>query len=266
MAGIVLNGDTSGSLTLAVPAVAGTNTLTLPATTGNIVTQADIESLDFSATSLTSGTIPDARFPATLPATSGTNLTALNATQLTSGTIPDARFPATLPATTALPAGSIIQVVSKTIATQGSQTIGTTDTQIGTGTDFDLSITPKGAGSKFVVSARWFGEVASAWNIVFNIQRDGVRINTDGATASNILGLTIPSHSYSAATTNDDSTPEIMHLQTIDSTGSTAGSAITYTLVASTQTNRTMWTNRTFTTGASRELGVSELAIMEVAQ
>ncbi len=240
MAGIVLNGDTSGSLTLAVPAVAGTNTLTLPASTGNIVTQADIESLNFSATSLTSGTIPDARFPATLPAISGASLTAL-------------------------PAGSIIQVVSKTIATQGSQTIGTTDTQIGTGTDFDLSITPKGAGSKFVVSARWFGEVSTAWNIVFNIQRDGVRINTDGATALNTLGLTMPAQSYGAAS-NDDSTPETMTLQTIDSTGSTAGSAITYTLVASSTTNKTMWTNRCFTTGASREYGVSELAIMEVAQ
>jgi plastocyanin len=62
-----------------------------------------------NATELTSGTVPNARFPATLPATSGVNLTALNATQLTSGTIPDARFPATLPATsganlTALPA------------------------------------------------------------------------------------------------------------------------------------------------------------------
>ena len=50
-----------------------------------------------NATQLTSGTIPDARFPATLPASSGINLTALNATQLTSGTIPDAQFPATLP-------------------------------------------------------------------------------------------------------------------------------------------------------------------------
>jgi hypothetical protein len=45
-----------------------------------------------------SGTIPDARFPATLPALSGVNLTALNATNLGSGTVPDARFPATLPA------------------------------------------------------------------------------------------------------------------------------------------------------------------------
>jgi len=51
-----------------------------------------------NATELTSGTIPNARFPATLPAASGVNLTALNATELTSGTIPDARFPATLPA------------------------------------------------------------------------------------------------------------------------------------------------------------------------
>ena len=45
-----------------------------------------------NATELTSGTIPDARLPATLPAKSGVNLTALNATQLTSGTIPIARI------------------------------------------------------------------------------------------------------------------------------------------------------------------------------
>jgi len=51
-----------------------------------------------NATELTSGTIPDARLPATLPAKSGVNLTALNATNLGSGTVPDARFPATLPA------------------------------------------------------------------------------------------------------------------------------------------------------------------------
>jgi hypothetical protein len=60
-----------------------------------------------NATQLTSGTIPDARFPATLPAVSGANLTALpatlpaasgvnltalNATQLTSGTVPVLRL------------------------------------------------------------------------------------------------------------------------------------------------------------------------------
>jgi plastocyanin len=63
-----------------------------------------------NATQLTSGTVPDARFPATLPAVSGANLTALpatlpaasgvnltalNATQLTSGTVPIGRIGAT---------------------------------------------------------------------------------------------------------------------------------------------------------------------------
>jgi plastocyanin len=63
---------------------------TLPSASGANLTA-------LNATQLTSGTVPDARFPATLPAASGANLTALNATQLTSGTVPDARFPATLP-------------------------------------------------------------------------------------------------------------------------------------------------------------------------
>jgi plastocyanin len=88
-----------------------------------------------NATELTSGTIPDARFPATLPTSSGTNLTALNATQLTSGTVPDARFPATLPAVsgvnlTALPAtlpaasGVNLTALNATQLTSGTVPIG----------------------------------------------------------------------------------------------------------------------------------------------
>jgi hypothetical protein len=45
-----------------------------------------------SAGDLSSGTLPDARFPATLPALSGVNLTALNASNLGSGTVPLARL------------------------------------------------------------------------------------------------------------------------------------------------------------------------------
>ena len=45
-----------------------------------------------NATNLASGTIPNGRFPATLPATSGVNLTALNASEITSGTLPIARI------------------------------------------------------------------------------------------------------------------------------------------------------------------------------
>jgi hypothetical protein len=157
--------------------------------------------------------------------------------------------------------GHILQVVNKTISTQGSQTIGTTDTQIGTGTDFDITITPKGNGSKFIVTARWFGEAASGWNIVFNIHRDGVRINTGGAT-DNKTGLSMATQTYGAAA-DDNSTPEIMNLQTVDSTASTVDTPITYTLVAASNSARTMWTNRCFS--ATQEKGISELIVMEIA-
>jgi hypothetical protein len=37
MSSVIISGDTSGAITLAAPAVAGTNTITLPAGTGNLV-------------------------------------------------------------------------------------------------------------------------------------------------------------------------------------------------------------------------------------
>ena len=82
-----------------------------------------------SASNLTSGTVPDARFPATLPAASGANLTNLPAGNLT-GTVADARI-STLTAsklTGALPAidGSALTGVSSQKAdgcvTENSQT------------------------------------------------------------------------------------------------------------------------------------------------
>ena len=79
-----------------------------------------------NATELTSGTVPDARFPATLPAVSGANLTSLNATALASGTVPDARFPATLPA---------VSGVNLTNLNASSITSGTVPTaRLGSGT------------------------------------------------------------------------------------------------------------------------------------
>jgi hypothetical protein len=54
-----------------------------------------------SAADLSSGVLPDARFPATLPAVSGANLTNLNASNLASGTVPAARLDLTTYATKA---------------------------------------------------------------------------------------------------------------------------------------------------------------------
>lgn len=77
------------SLNITAPAVAGTDYLS-PGGSGASLTA-------LNASALASGTIPDARFPATLPAISGVNLTGLSATQLTTGTLPDARLSSNVP-------------------------------------------------------------------------------------------------------------------------------------------------------------------------
>jgi hypothetical protein len=53
---------------------------------------AAINTTSLNASNLTSGTVPNARFPSTLPAVSGASLTNLNASNLASGTVPDARI------------------------------------------------------------------------------------------------------------------------------------------------------------------------------
>ena len=123
----ILNSDLDGKGELLVGDGSG-NPTALPVGTDGYVLKADSNeptgvkwslatanaplNQSLNASNLTSGTIPDSVFPATLPAISGTNLTNLNASNLSSGTVPDARFPATLPAAsatnlTSIPAGQL---------------------------------------------------------------------------------------------------------------------------------------------------------------
>jgi plastocyanin len=157
-----------------------------------------------SATQLTSGTIPDARFPATLPAISGINLTSLNATNLASGTIPAARFPDTLPAIsgvnlTALPAtlpiasGANLTALNATQLTSGTVPVlrlgssGTRDattylrgdntwaTVSGGGTASDSFATIAVAGQSSVVAD-------SATDTLTLVAGTGITITTDAGT------------------------------------------------------------------------------------
>tara|TARA_B100002052_G_scaffold196729_1_gene179477 strand:- start:3752 stop:5542 length:1791 start_codon:yes stop_codon:yes gene_type:complete len=123
----ILNSDLDGKGELLVGDGSG-NPTALPVGTDGYVLKADSNeptgvkwslatanaplNQSLNASNLTSGTIPNSVFPATLPAISGTNLTNLNASNLSSGTVPDARFPATLPAAsatnlTSIPAGQL---------------------------------------------------------------------------------------------------------------------------------------------------------------
>jgi hypothetical protein len=95
---------------------------------GNIVANNGSNLTNLNADNLASGTVPDARFPATLPAANGSALTDLNATNLASGTVPDARFPATLPAANGsnLTALNATNIASGTLASDRLPTVPTT--------------------------------------------------------------------------------------------------------------------------------------------
>lgn len=154
-----------------------------------------------------------------------------------------------------LPSGSVVQVINTVYYTQTSFTTTTSD-QVVPG--LTLDITPKLSGSKFLIFVRIFVEVDGAWDVVFNVQRNGSRINTESGNYWD--GLTMPTQTYGAAT-NNDSTPEMVDICTLDITGSTAGQTITYRAVSSAGSSRTCMINRCF---GSDECGTSELIIMEI--
>jgi hypothetical protein len=86
--GTLFMNSTNGALS--VDAAAPTNSLTISST--GVIGGNGGSLTGLNASNLASGTVPDARFPATLPAASGANLTSLNAANISSGTVPTARL------------------------------------------------------------------------------------------------------------------------------------------------------------------------------
>lgn len=158
--------------------------------------------------------------------------------------------------------GNVLQVVSFLTSAQGSVSVTTADTALSP--DIVKTITPVADNSNFLIALRWAGEIANGgqWNTVLNIHRDGVRINAPNAL--NYGGLTMPALSYYSS--NDNSTPDTVHLTTLDTTGSTAGTPITYRLVMSANGTYTVWTNRCFGAPISgNEVFSTEMIITEIA-
>ena len=89
---------------------------------GNIVANNGSNLTNLNADNLSSGTVPDARFPATLPAANGSALTDLNASNLATGTVANARLDAELAAI-----GGLTSAADKGIQFTGSGTAGTFD-------------------------------------------------------------------------------------------------------------------------------------------
>jgi hypothetical protein len=94
-----------------------------------------------SAADLSSGTLPDGRFPATLPAISGVNLTNLNANNLASGTVPLGRL-----------SGITGSQLSATAAIANNQLANSTITVAGTTNQVNVSGSPVSLGGTVTLS------------------------------------------------------------------------------------------------------------------
>jgi hypothetical protein len=156
---ITLNNSITMAATKTLPAASLTGTL--PAISGASLTS-------LTAANLT-GTIADARFPATLPAASAANLTA----------VPAANITGTLPAIdgsnlTGVSGGKVLQVVSSTTSATPHTTSAT---YVDTGVT--LNITPSATSSKILVTVtahidKYTGSNANSWN--GKIMRDSTQI------------------------------------------------------------------------------------------
>ena len=157
--------------------------------------------------------------------------------------------------------GNVLQVVSVLTTAQGSQALAAATETVVTG--LTLSITPKGANSKFLVQARNFGESNTSWDNVYNILMDGVRVNIGGSTQS-FAGLSMAGQTYGGADDNE-STPEILTLSTLVSTSSVVGTSITFALAITSNGAKTLYLNRCVSAPAVvNEVGSSEIIITEI--
>jgi len=159
--------------------------------------------------------------------------------------------------------GKLYQIQSKVITTQSSQTITTSDTQIGVNTDYELSITTLAANSKIRIDIRYFGELESkqSQNTVFNVLRGSSRINVSSNDSWD--GLIMANMSGGVSSTG---TPETLQLATIDEPNVAANTTLTYHLVASCNNNTTtLWANRGSTSpGLTSQIGSSEIILTEI--
>ena len=193
MAKVKIQGNASGTgvLTVTAPNTSTDRTITLPDTTGTLLD----ENSSVPAANLT-GTVADARFPATLPAASAANLTAIPAANLT-GTLP-AISGANL---TGITTGKVLAVYEDT-------DVGEYDTNSTSFIDVPglyITATPSATSSKFLVliSMAGVGTHSSCTSVQFRLERTISGVGTtnpytltrsaahDAITNSNVFGYDV---------------------------------------------------------------------------
>ncbi len=196
MADIIVAGNTSGSITIAAPAVAGSGVLTLPTGTDTLIGKATTDTL--------------------------TNK-SIAASQLT-GTI----------AAAALPAGTVLQVVS---TTKTDTFTGTSSTYIDL-TGMSVTITPRSASNKILVSYSVNRSASVAAQSSIQILRDSTAICIGDAAGSRTRATTAPYPSSADAISSSITSA----MTFLDSPATT--SATTYKLQTRSDAATTIYINR----------------------
>mgnify|MGYP003108585547 FL=1 len=212
---------------------------------------ADVDLANLNASNLTSGTIPDARFPATLPAISGTNLTNLDASDLASGTVPIARLGSsgTKDSTTFLRGDNTFATVTSTTINNnadnrvitGSGTANTlegeanlifdgTNLGVGTSPSFPLHVSGK-IFSSGVISSGGNSFELSDNNVTVKRATDDMTLSTGGTeriritSSGNVgIGQSSPSNKLHIETSGSDTS----QIRTTTSNSSAGSGAIFY--------------------------------------
>jgi hypothetical protein len=216
-----------------------------------------------NASNLASGTVPNARFPATLPVASGVNLTALNASNLASGTMPDARFPATLPVVSGinLTALNASNLASGTVPVLRLGTAGTRDTTTFLrGDNTWTTVAGGGAQSDSFATIAVAGQTSvaadSATDTLTLVAGTGISITTDAGTDT----VTITNSSSSAnafATIAVTGQNDVVADSATDTLTISAGTGISITTNESTDT---VTITSTVASGATAFTGLSDSA------
>jgi hypothetical protein len=158
---------------------------------------------------------------------SGSGITSAN---IADGTIvnADINSSAAIAASKLTGTGKVLQVVSFTTNSNGNVTVNSSDTTLNP--DIYKSITPIKSGSNILITIRWTGELSCSAIVGINVLRDGSRFNVPGTGYHQ--GMVV-------AGRMNASNVDTACFSTLDTTGTTASSAITYRLAFSRDSTNT---------------------------